>query len=504
MPSLLFKYEASNPASHRRDLMLLVQVAGLLATGWLIWSVALLPRLNRESLADVITQTLAYTLLAFLASAAITVSLYLLIARSLSDDAIQMALRTSSTAVWFAAATILLAQLSLATLPAALVLVISATRLLYSQWRLAHPPEPSPIAAPIQHPFFEAAPGPSLRELIPALAASLAIEAGTLIYPVGYPLLAAALFSLSVAMVTLCALRAGVYQPEAPGNLPRSILGFLLTLVLAAGLTVGGVAGSAGSGSHWHSPLQHAPGPLQSARALLHKFFEEENGEGKPKRPAATNLYLPPIDNVEITDKSFPGVILLPETKPEEPVLTTPSLSWNSTPPDVAAIKAFSIPFSGVYWMYRSPYDRPPPTSHVQQGNPLALSFRTTDRAPMFMEAYQKLGRTIETKCCSAIQIAISNTDRYAGSVALELVLIDSQSASQPTFSLGNASVTSRPRGGSTAGGGLPLTETLDFAIPASAPLHRFDVIKVIFHRDSLRIDASARISVERFLLSPR
>ena len=72
MPSLLFKYEASNPASHRRDLMLLVQVAGLLATAWLIWSISLLPRLNRESLADVITQTLAYTLLAFLASAVIT------------------------------------------------------------------------------------------------------------------------------------------------------------------------------------------------------------------------------------------------------------------------------------------------------------------------------------------------------------------------------------------------------------------------------------------------
>jgi hypothetical protein len=148
LPSLLFKYEASNPASHRRDLMLLVQVAGLLATAWLIWSASLLPRLNRESLADVITQTLAYTLLAFLASAVITVSLYLLIARSLSDDTIQMALRTSSTAVWFAAATILLAQLSLATLPAALVLVVSATRLLYSQWRLVHPPEPSPIARP--------------------------------------------------------------------------------------------------------------------------------------------------------------------------------------------------------------------------------------------------------------------------------------------------------------------------------------------------------------------
>jgi hypothetical protein len=502
LPSLLFKYNTSNPA-HRRDLMLLVQVAGLLATAWLVWSISLVPRLNRESLADVITQTLAFTLLAFLASAVITVSLYLLIARSLNDDAIQMALRTSSTAVWFAAATILLAQLSLATLPAALVLVVSATRLLYSQWRLVHPPEPSPIAAPIQHPFFDPPPRPSFRELVPALAASLAIEAGALVFPVGYPLLAATLFSLSVAMVTLCALRAGAYQAEAPGNLPRSILGFLLTLVLAAGLTVGGIASSTGSGSHWHSPLQRAPGPLESARALLHKFFEE-NGEGQPKRPTVTNLYLPPVGNVEITDNSFPGVILLPEVKPEEPALLAPSFSWNHTSPDVASAKTFSIPFSGVYWMYRSPFDRPPPTSHVQQGNPLALSFRTTDRAPMFMEAYQKLGRAIDLKCCSAIQIAISNTDRYPGTIALELVLLDTQSFSQPAFSLGSARITSGSRPGPSAGGTLPATETVNFAIPAAAPLRQFDVIKVIFHRDHLRLDSSARISLERFLLSPR
>jgi len=263
------------------------------------------------------------------------------------------------------------------------------------------------------------------------------------------------------------------------------------------------LAGGTGSGSHWHSPLQHAPGPLESARALLHKLFEE-NGEGKARQPAITNLYLPPVGSVEITDNSFPGVVLLPEVKPEEPVLLAPSMSWNRTSPEVAVEKTHSIPFSGVYWMYRAPFDRPPPTSHVQQGNPLALSFRTTDRAPMFMEAYQKLGRAIDTKCCSAIQIAISNTDRYPGTIAVELVLIDTQSPSQPTFSLGSVRVRSGPRAGSWTGSAVPGTETMDFAIPAASPLHQFDVIKVIFHRDSLRLDTSARVSIERFLLSPR
>src|ERR1700719_94243 len=156
--------------------MLVVQVAGLLGTAWLIWSISVLPRLDRGSLSDVIIQTLSYTLLACLASALITVTLYLLIAHSLRDDAIQMALRTSTTAVCFAAATILLAQLSPATLPAALVMVISTTRLLYSQWRLVHPVETSPVAVPLQHPFFDPPPAPNFWELIPGLTASFAIE----------------------------------------------------------------------------------------------------------------------------------------------------------------------------------------------------------------------------------------------------------------------------------------------------------------------------------------
>ena len=78
-------------------------------------------------------------LLAVGASAAITLGLYLLISRSSRIDALRMALRTSATAVWFAPATILLSAMSPAALAAALVLVVSTTRLLYSQWRWIHP-----------------------------------------------------------------------------------------------------------------------------------------------------------------------------------------------------------------------------------------------------------------------------------------------------------------------------------------------------------------------------
>jgi hypothetical protein len=500
LPSL-FVSKPPHQARHRRDFMLVVQVAGLLATAWLIWSISLVPRLEREPVANVVAQAVAYTLLACLASALIALSLYLLIARSFSEEAIRMGLRTSGTAIWFAAATILLAQVSPATLPAALVLVISATRLLYSQWRLVHPVRRFRVSAPIQHPFFDPPPSPRFRELLPALAAAAAIESGVLLFPANYPLLAAALFCLSVAMVTFCALRAGAMRAATADSLPRSILGFFLTLILAAGVTVGGLAGGLRSGSQWHSPLQGRRGPFESARALLHKVFEE-NGEGPAKDPV-TNLYFPPAGSVEITDNSFPGVILLPEIKREQPAVVVPSFSWSRISPEIATVKPFRIPFSGVYWMYRPPFDRPPRTSHVQQGSPLMLSFRTTDHAPMSMEAYQKLDRAIDLKCCHAIQIAISSTDPYPGTVALELVVIDSRSAGQPMLSLGTVSITSRPPSRSLAGSAAPTLETLEYGIPVVAGLHQFDVIKVIYHRDRVRQERSARISIEGFVLSP-
>jgi hypothetical protein len=44
----------------------------------------------------------------------------------------------------------------------------------------------------------------------------------------------------------------------------------------------------------------------------------------------------------------------------------------------------------------------------------------------------------------------------------------------------------------------------LHFALPINSALHQFNEVKVVFHRDRLRIDRSARISIERFILAPR
>jgi hypothetical protein len=472
----------------KRHLALLVQVAGLAATGYVVWTAAVVPRLGRQPLAAVIWEALQHALFACFASAAITLVLYLAITRSGGTDALLAALRTSAVAVWFAPATLLLSELSPLALGAAFVLVISTTRLLYLQWQAIHAGQPSDEFVP-ERELFEPPPAPlRLKDLAPALIASLGLEAGIVAVLMGDPLLGAVLFSLATAMLTLASLAAGAYDPPAQRSLPRSILGLALTVILAAGFTVGGLADHIqrhGSGLHWGSPNRF--GPVQSARALLERLLHA-NESDRPKG-SVTRVYALPTGSgsVEINDKSFPGVVLFSEPRPRAKLLE-PLPGWArntlSSVPSVPSI----IPFSGEYWMFRPPDTAPPKKSYTRWGNPEMLSFLTTDHATMSMQARQRLEHPMDLSCCGEIQIAISSADKYPGTVALELILID-DGAPQ---SLGAAAVPFHPEA------------VLRFPIPLGSVLRQFNELEVVFHRDRVRIDRSARISIQRFVLVPR
>lgn len=443
---------------------------------------SVVPRLGRHPLTDIVRQAVQHALLACVASAAITLGLYLLIARPGRSDALVSALRTSSTAVWFAPATLLLTDLSPLALGAALVLVISTTRLLYSQWRVLHPD--GALRVPLRQLFDPAPPRNSMKNFAPALIASLGIEAGGVSVLTGDPLLAAILFSTSAAMLTLAALAAGAYDAHAPSSLPRAILGLALTVILAAGFTVGGLAGHIqhSGGAGWGAGR---PGVIESARALIERIMRG----GDPVRPkgTVTKIYAPPTGTVEITDKSFPGVILWTESSTPAKLVEPPP-SWKPSPLLATPKDPSVIPFSGEYWMYRPPASQPPKTSYSRWGSPVTLSFLTTDHMPMVMEAHQKLPHAMDLSCCGAIDVAISNADRYPRTVTLELILLDGESAQ----SLGVLGVPALP------------DAILHFIVPRNSALRQFDELEMVFHRDRVRMDRSARFSIERFVLMPR
>lgn len=161
------------------------------------------------------------------------------------------------------------------------------------------------------------------------------------------------------------------------------------------------------------------------------------------------------------------------------------------------------IPFSGVYWFFKSPDLTLPPKPREAHGSPEMFNIHSTDRRSLSMQARQNLGTVVDLSCCQSIRIGIRNSDRYPGTVSIELVLTDTTSPSRPSVSLGRKPVRStrpwmlydhRP----------PTNEVLEYAVPASSRIHRFDEVMVIFWLDRDRSFAAAKMDIENFVLVPR
>src|SRR5580698_3207232 len=150
--------------------------------------------------------------------------------------------------------------------------------------------------------------------------------------------------------------------------------------------------------------------------------------------------------------------------------------------------------------MIRWPFSRPPASSILERGTPATLTFSTTDHTPLQMEAHQKLETPIDVQCCSKIQLEVLNADRYPGTLTLELFLLDTEHPSAAPLSLGSAPVISHPDVARDPV--MPLRETLEFAVPQLSTLDKstmdqFTELRIVFHRARLRMDKSAKVSVE-------
>jgi hypothetical protein len=152
--------------------------------------------------------------------------------------------------------------------------------------------------------------------------------------------------------------------------------------------------------------------------------------------------------------------------------------------------------------MFRWPFARPPASSFFRRGDPAKLAFSTTDHTPLQMEAHHKLDTPIALRCCSRIQLEVANADRYPGTMALELILRNTDHPGEAPLSLGSEPLTSRPD--VTRDPVIAARETLDFPVPARAALEEFNEFEIVFHRAHVRMDKSAKVSIERFVLMPR
>jgi hypothetical protein len=485
-----------------RLLITSIQIASLLATGWLVWRAALVPRLHGQTIVSLAAEVLGYTLLAWAWSAAVAFALYTIVPAEDRSGMVPNVFRTAATAVWFGPALILLSNFSLVSLAPALVLVIYASRLLYAQWRPA-------VASAAPRVYTAREPGsfadcqlPQVlvwRERLPALGVAVCLQAGAVAVAAHYPLLGAAWFCAGTAVLTVFSMTTGAAGVGRPPTLPKSIVGILATIVLASLMTLGrGGSGAGAFGEARPSGVQH-PSLVETARAVLRQLFYGET----PGERGGTGTSAPPRPETANTGASggFPGVILWPEIKPVT-TLIAPLPALGSNPFQGRPAQPMAIPFGGEYWMFRWPFAHPPASSILQRGTPSKLAFSTTDHTPLQMEAHQKLETPIDVRCCRAMELEILNADRYAGTLRLELILLNSEHGAPLTLSLGTAPVTSHPD--MSQDPALPAFETLEFSVPPEPAIDQFDEFKVVFRRAGQRMDKSAKVSIERFVLLPR
>ncbi len=468
--------------------MLAAQTAGLCATAFLVWSRTIVPRLPYQTIAGMTAQALIGAFAACALSAVLTVAIWFFLSRSLRGSAAQ-ALRTARTAVWFAPAAILLASLSPAAIGVALILVVSVTRLLYSEWRDLAAAAPPPVTDHAS-PGTMLLPRTSLADVAPALLAAAGLEGSAVAFLGRYPLAAAASIALGVAMLTLALLITGIAESRREESLPRSVFGLLLTVILAATLTVGGLAGRGSGRDAGGAGSDADQGFLDAVRGVLHERRTPLARTAAP-RPVVTRLY--PHGPV------MPGIILQVDTPPQTTRLPAPRRLVIAPLRIVASPQPTAIPFSGLYSIFRASYDEPPEGSPVERGTPLKQGFETTDFTPMRMEAYQNLTHPIDLSCCGAIDMMLSNADRFEGGLEIEPILRDTEH-NPPPLSLGRRGLTLAHR---PWGDLQPVSQTLRFPVPAGGPLRQFNQIAVLFHLAAYRADHSARISIDRFVLVP-
>lgn len=186
----------------------------------------------------------------------------------------------------------------------------------------------------------------------------------------------------------------------------------------------------------------------------------------------------------------YRGVILSPEE--EQHVILVPPLPMMGRDPFLVHKDPIGIPFYGVYWFFQAPDKAPNQDAYHVKGSPDNIGFRSADLNPLKMEAHQNLGRLIDIKSVSRIDIVIRNADSILDSLAMEVLLVNS---SDHFFQrLGQASITSRPVS----------QETLSFQVPSASAIQQFDELTIRFVTSRYRATRSPRIAIERFYLVPR
>ena len=135
------------------------------------------------------------------------------------------------------------------------------------------------------------------------------------------------------------------------------------------------------------------------------------------------------------------------------------------------------------------------------RGDPLKAHIVSTDSFPVYMEAHQQLGESVETDSCGSLRLTVVNADAMPGLITVEVLLRNTKEKTN-SLSLGvkvlvSSTVAPMPLRRS------PVQEVLTFPILSSASRGSVDEIVVRIRPESMQSLAGPHVSIRSFTLEP-
>jgi len=321
------------------------------------------------------------------------------------------------------------------------------------------------------------------RRVQACVMAGAAIEAGLVAAGTYHPIQANFLIALATFIIAWNSTTRGKH-----GHPARGMIVIFIALVLSSGALVRRTRIMPGD-ALFGMPADPA---IAASLYTLQKAF----GEG-PAIPFMPNV--PEGGDrkkVDVEGLAHRGIYLWPEKKKEVTLVPPlPNLGRMVFGKDHQT--PLTIPFYGVYWFFRFPYRQPPPDSLIVHGSPAVRQFLSNDRSPLWEEAHQDLKTAFDLSCCNRIEVDVTNAEKHAELVEIELVLVNHGKRGKVDQPLGKMHLVTRPEK-------IAVPETVPFVIPAKSKIKVFDELLVKMRMMTPLSMDSAQVAIERFRLIPK
>ncbi|UWZ86779.1 hypothetical protein [Occallatibacter riparius] len=157
------------------------------------------------------------------------------------------------------------------------------------------------------------------------------------------------------------------------------------------------------------------------------------------------------------------------------------------------------IRFTGEYWYLQPPDLSPGPHAHRASGSPLDVHIASSNSFPLMMQAHQYLRSPLRIARCRQIRVEVETRETDPKAIVLGLSLKNSSAAGNSAVSLGEQPITAV-----ATANGAPASQTLTFAVPASAKLRSFDEITLMMLTEAWDQRVGPRVAIREFQLVPR